>query len=257
MMIGCRRLLHAAACAVLVAGCAHGPREDVAGAQRALARELVQQRDWHRGFAMADELCRSSPRDPEGFLLRGIVYREQQLFAESEGDLKEALRLDSKSARAHSALAILYDLQSRPEDAVKHHRRAAELEPGDPKYLNNLGFSLFARGSSREAIEVLHQAVRASPADARIRNNLGFAYAGVGDLTRAAEQFAFGGTPAEAKNNLGWAYERRGALAQAFDLYVEALRLDPGASAARKNLTRVAKDLGRKPPPDLASPPGA
>lgn len=256
-MTGSRQLPWAVACALLAAACAHGPREDVAGAQRALARELVQQRDWSRGFALADALCRAAPRDPEGFLLRGIVYREQKLYAESEGDLKEALRLDGKSARAHAALAILYDLQSRPEDAVDHHRRAAELEPAEPKYLNNLGFSLFARGRSREAIEVLQQAVRASPADPRIRNNLGFAYAAAGDLTRAAEQFAFGGTPAEAKTNLGWAYERRGSLAQAFDLYLEALRLDPGASAARKNLTRVARDLGREPPAELASPPGA
>jgi Flp pilus assembly protein TadD len=257
MMIWCRHLICFIASAVVVAGCAHGPREDVAGAQRELARELVQQRDWQRGFAMADALCRSAPRDPEGFLLRGIVYREQRLFTESEGDLKEALRLDSRSARAHSALAILYDLQSRSEDAVDHHRRAAELGPGDPRYLNNLGFSLFARGSTRDAVEVLQQAVRASPADSRIRNNLGFAYAGAGDLTRAAEQFAFGGSPAEAKNNLGWAYERRGALPQAFELYVEALRLDPGATAARKNLTRVARDLGREPPAELASPPDA
>jgi Tfp pilus assembly protein PilF len=250
-------LLACAVAALALAGCAARQREDVAGAQRALARELVHQRDWPRAFALADAMCRTRPRDPEGFLVRGIVYREQRLLDESEGDLKEALRLAPKSARAHSAIAILYEIRRRSEDALEHHRRAAELGGDDPYYLNNLGFSLFAHGRPRDAIEVLQKAIRGAPADARIRNNLGFAYGAAGDLTRAAEQFELGGTPVQARTNLGWAYERRGALGQAFELYVEALRLDPLATAARQNLSRVARELGREVPADLASPPDA
>ncbi|BDG01211.1 tetratricopeptide repeat protein [Anaeromyxobacter oryzae] len=240
--------------AVLLAACAGagGPRPDVVGAQRELAGELIARRDYARAFAVADALCRAEPKRADGYLLRGIIYREQGLYPEAEGDLKEAVRLDPKSARAHSALAVLYDSRNGAEDALEHHRRAADLEPTTAAYLNNLGFSLFAHGRAREAVEVLRRAARSAPADPRIRNNLGFALAAVGDLTHAAEQFAYGGTPAEAKTNLGWAYERRAALPQAYDLYVEALRLDPGAAAARKNLARVAKDLGREIPPDVS-----
>jgi Tfp pilus assembly protein PilF len=243
--------------ALAIAGCASGPRSDVTGAQRSLARELVRQRDWANAYTVSDALCRTAPRDPEGFLLRGTVYREQNLLTESEGDLKEAVRLAPKSARAHSALGILHESQGRAEDALEHHRRAADLEPTNPQYLNNLGFSLFVHGKAREATDALQKALRSAPAEPRIRNNLGFAFAAAGDFTRAAEQFALGGTPAEAKTNLGWAYERRGSLPQAFELYVEALRLDGAASAARKNLARVARDLGRDPPPEIAAPPGA
>jgi Flp pilus assembly protein TadD len=250
-------LVASAIAALTLAGCARGPRPDVIGAQRSLATELIRQRDFARAFSVADALCRSSPREPDGYLLRGIVYREQALLEEAKGDLEEAVRLAPKSARAHSALAILHDAMASSEDALEHHRRAVELQPNDPQFLNNLGFSLFAHGKAREATETLQRAVRAAPADPRIRNNLGFALAANGDLTRAAEQFAFGGTPADAKTNLGWAYERRGALVQAFELYVEALRLDPASASARKNLNRVARGLGRTPPADVATPPGA
>jgi Flp pilus assembly protein TadD len=249
-------LLACLTCAIATAGCASTQRADVAGAQRALGRELVQQRSWTRAFAVADALCRTSQGDPEGFILRGIVYREMELLDEAEADLKEALGLAPKSARAHSALAIVYDSQGRAEDALEHHRRAAELEKRHPTYLNNLGFSLFAHGRTREAIEVLHEAVRAAPADPRIRNNLGFAYAATGDMTRAAHQFTRGGTPVEAKINLGWAYERRGSLSLAYDLYSEALRIDPAANAAQNNLIRVARELGRDVPPGAETPPG-
>ena len=58
-----------------------------------------------------------------------------------------------------------------------------------------------------------------------------------------------GGTEAEAKNNLGFAYERRGDMANAYDLYLEAVRLDPSAERPRFNLVHAATVLGRPVPP--------
>ena len=63
-----------------------------------------------------------------------------------------------------------------------------------------------------------------------------------------------GGTEAEAKNNLGFAYERRGDMANAYDLYVEAVRLDPKAERARSNLVHAAVVLGRPVPPEAVRP---
>ena len=59
-----------------------------------------------------------------------------------------------------------------------------------------------------------------------------------------------GGTEAEAKNNLGFAYERRGDMANAYDLYVEAVRLDPKVERARSNCVHAAIVLGRPVPPE-------
>ena len=73
-----------------------------------------------------------------------------------------------------------------------------------------------------------------------------------------------GGTEAEAKNNLGFAYERRGDMANAYDLYVEAVRLDPKAERARSNLVHAARRPrppgsarggAAAPPPAAAMPP--
>ena len=66
---------------------------------------------------------------------------------------------------------------------------------------------------------------------------------------RAAREFQMGGTEAEAKNNLGFAYERRGDMANAYELYFEAVRLDPVARA-RSNLVHAAMVLGRPVPPE-------
>jgi Flp pilus assembly protein TadD len=228
---------------------------DIARAQRAMARELIARGDYRGAFAAVDPVCREHPRDAEALALRGSIYREQGLLTEARGDLEEAARIAPKSASTHSALAILYDMMGDGERALEHHRIAADLEPKNPTYLNNLGFSLFARARAREAIAVLSEALRNAPTDTRIRNNLGFCYAAVGELPRAAEQFERAGNKSQARNNLGYAYERRGNAAQAFQLYVEALRLDPASQVARQNLSRVARQLNRELPSDLAKPP--
>lgn len=220
-------------------------------ARRALGDELVKRHEWAGAFAVVDRLCRDDPRDAHALTLRGTIYTEQRLLAEAEADLTEAVRLAPRMARAHAALGILHDLQGRPADALVHHRRAVELAPRDPGYLNNLGFSLFASGRPREAVPVLHEALRWAPVEPRIRNNLGFAYAAAGELASAAQQFELAGSRSQARNNLGFAYERRGARPQAYDLYLEALRLDPASRVARENLLRVAGELGRELPGDV------
>ncbi len=254
-----RPLLRATLLAVvaILAGCAGArtaPKADTTGARKALAQELLRRGDAAAAFPIVDALYHESPHDAEVLTLRGSVYRRQKLPKEAEADFREAVSVAPRYAPAHAQLAVLLDEQGRAGEALEHHRRAAQLDPKDAGYLNNLGFSLLAHGSAREALPVFHEALRIAPMDGRIRNNLGFAYARTGDFRSAAEQFAMGGRPAEAKNNLAYAYQLANNLAQAFDLYLEALRLEPGLASARANLDETAGRLGR-PVPELPDPP--
>jgi Flp pilus assembly protein TadD len=221
------------------------------GARIHLAHELVARGDWAQAFAMLDQLHREKPDDAEVLVMRGVVYRERGLFNDGEADLKDALKIVPGSAEAHAALGILYDVQMRPE-AETEHREAVKLAPKNAAYLNNLGFSLYLRRNFKEAIKVYESAARLAPLSRRVRTNLGFACAATGDLRRAAVEFQMGGTEAEAKNNLGFAYERRGDMANAYDLYVQAVRLDPKVERARSNLVHAAIVLGRPVPSEAA-----
>jgi Flp pilus assembly protein TadD len=220
-------------------------------ARHSLARELVSRGDWGRAFAMLEDLHRERPEDIDVLTMRGIVYRERGLFADAETDLKDVLKLAPESADAHAALGILYDVQMRSE-AEAEHRAAVKLAPNNPAFLNNLGFSLYLRHRFKEAVKSYESAARLAPLSRRVRTNLGFACAAMGDLRRAAREFQMGGSEAEAKNNLGFAYERRGDMANAFDLYLEAVRLDPKGERARSNLVHAALILGRPVPAEAA-----
>jgi Flp pilus assembly protein TadD len=243
-----------AACATSGSGGTPSTPSDVA--RLSLARQLTERGDWGRAFELLDDIHRQHPDDPQVLTLRGIVYRERGLFADAEADLRAALRARPNSAEAHAALGILFDVQMRP-DAEKEHREAVRLSPNSPAYLNNLGFSLFLRQHFKDAITEYEKAAQLAPLSRRVRTNMGFAYAALGDLPRASREFRMGGTEAEAKNNLGFAYERRGDMANAFDLYLESVRIDPSANRARSNLVHAAAELGRPVPPEAIAPPPA
>jgi Flp pilus assembly protein TadD len=258
-----RKLARAAVVALALGGCAtttpsnktESQQTDVA--RRTLAHELVQRSDWAGAFALLNELHQQHPNDAEVLTLRGVVFRERGLYADAEADLRAALKVAPESADAHAALGILFDIQMRP-GAEEEHREAVRLAPSNPAYLNNLGFSLFLREHFKDAIKEYEKAARLAPLSHRVRTNMGFAYAAIGDLPSAAREFQMGGSEVDAKNNLGFAYERRGDMANAYDLYLQALRLDPGANRARSNLAHAAMVLGRPLPPEAsAAPPTA
>lgn len=241
--------------AAALAGCAssrQAQRSDVMRVRLAVAQKLADDGDWAAALAAAQAACQAAPGDPDALTLRGIALRERGLLDEAQTDLDEALRLRPDSARAHSALAVVHERQHRLADAEKHHRRALELDPHNARYLNNLGFHMLARGDARAAIAPLTEAVREDPTNARARNNLGFAYARTHDFTRAAQQFALGGSAAEGQSNLGLAYELDGNWAQADSHYREALRLDPAFRRALDNLDRLAARRASAPLPPPA-----
>jgi Flp pilus assembly protein TadD len=240
--------------ALLLGACASQSavqKPDTYQVRKNLARELIARGDWGTAFAYADDLHRQRGDDPEVLVMRGTIYRERGMPGEAEADLRDAVRLDARSAEAHAALGILYDITRRPLDAEPQHREAVKLAPRNAAYLNNLGFSLFLRSKVKDAIDCYREAARLDPMSRRVRTNLGFAYAATGDLRDAAHEFEMGGTPAEAKNNLGFAYERRGDLKSAYDLYLEAARLDPKSTHAHSNLVHAAAVLGRDLPTDV------
>ncbi|HET9553271.1 MAG TPA: tetratricopeptide repeat protein [Anaeromyxobacteraceae bacterium] len=245
----------AAACllaAALAAGCAARRADPAVEVRRALAERLAARGDWGAAFEAADALVREDPADRRARLLRAQALRHGGALAEAEADLDRVLRADAGDAAAHGELALVCEETRRPEEALRHHREAARLDPESARAANNLGFALLARGRPAEAVPILEAALQRHPADARLRNNLGFAYAAGGDFTRAARQFALGGTPAQARHNLGVAYERGQNLERAYDLYLEAAKLDTGLHLPRTNLVHVARQLGRPLPPEAA-----
>jgi Flp pilus assembly protein TadD len=240
--------------AIQLTGCAGAQRMTRSArlVRLGMAEQLAERGQWTAAFEASDALIREDPSDAAARLVRGKALRHQGMLTEAAADVQRVVAEEPRNAAAHAELAIDDEELRKPEDALMHHREAHRLAPDDPRFANNLAFALILRGKPREAVPLLEQALRTEPRNQRLRNNLGFAHAAEGDFVHAAQQFQLAGTPGEAKNNLGFAYERSGNLAQAFELYVEACKLQP-APRFRNNLEYVARKLGRALPPDLGT----
>jgi tetratricopeptide (TPR) repeat protein len=69
--------------------------------------------------------------------------------------------------------AYCFGKLDQPEEAVSYSRKAVELEPNDPRFLNDLGYALMEYGAYKDAEEVLFKAAALSGDGHGIaRNNL-------------------------------------------------------------------------------------
>ncbi len=101
-------------------------------------------------------------------------------FLIDQDDLANAETLYAAAAEIHPEVAI-YRIglgycagrNGRFDDAVKHTRRAVELEPDNYRHLSDFGFSLTQAGQYEEAEQILLRAIELAPADYEMaRGNL-------------------------------------------------------------------------------------
>ena len=104
-----------------------------------------------------------------------IALADQRLrsghYAEAEADAKAALKLDPKSADAHTLLAVVAEQRGQKAQAGGHYAQATELAPARGSVLNNYGAWLCGNGRAAESLAWFDRALAdpgyATPASAR------------------------------------------------------------------------------------------
>ncbi len=92
----------------------------------------------------------------------GLLQAEQNRVKAAEEELKEAFRLDPKMAQAAYNLCIL-TAKDRPQKALAWCRKAAELNPQEPKYGFTLAFYQKEQGDLKAAAATLHDLLAQRP----------------------------------------------------------------------------------------------
>ena len=89
--------------------------------------------------------------------------------------LRKALEIDSASADAHAALALVFQIEMEPKLADEHFRKAISQRRDDARLLNNYGSFLFEQKRYQEAMERYTQAAQDNlyPERSRVFENLG------------------------------------------------------------------------------------
>lgn len=131
-----------------------------------------------------------NPDNLENHLQLGLMYFQQENYANAELVYKRALVLDSANPRIHSNLGYLRWMDDDMDTAVGYYKKAIELDPAYEVPINNLGvIYLDLLGNAKQALQLFEQAIDIAPEYALAYYNLGRACCFLGDRHAAANHF--------------------------------------------------------------------
>jgi Flp pilus assembly protein TadD len=105
---------------------------------------------------------------------------------EAEVELREAIKLDGRSAEALNYLGYSFaDRGVRLDEALELIRGALSIDPWNGAYLDSLGWVYVKLGRLDDARDPLERAAREFPNDATVLEHLGDLYDRRGDVSRA------------------------------------------------------------------------
>lgn len=182
-----------------------------------------------QGLKLLDLAQRRFWREPDGFdpisiekLLgychnnTGIIFTLQGRSQEAEAAFTRALREDASTATFWFNRGSLQLRRGLASDARQDLTRAAGLEPESVQVLTNLAVAETALGERRQAREILYLARTLAPEDARVAFNLGVLAYEDDDLVEAEKHWR------------------------------EAVAVDPAYQQARRWLSTLLRNTGRK-----------
>ncbi len=136
-------------------------------------------------------------------------------------------------------MARAFDHLAQPDEAKTHYQMAQKLAPRDPDVWNDAGYSAFIQGHFDESERLLRKAAALDPANPRILTNLGMALAANGQTNPALEALTKAGGPVSAQMNLAYVLASTGRRDEAREHYQAALAIDPKLTLARSALAKL------------------
>ena len=141
---------------------------------RLRARAIFEGGDPARAVTILEPVAKANPRDTATQLGLADLYNDAGRDGEAERTLRQLLENEPANAEALNYLGYLLANRGRSlDEAVKLVERALVVEPGNPAYLDSLGWAYFRRGDLEEAEKYLAPAAEQLPRNAVIQDHLG------------------------------------------------------------------------------------
>jgi len=153
---------------------------------RLRARAVFSAGDPSRAVALLEPTARANPADIETQLALADLYSDAGRDVDAERTLRQTLAIAPSSPDVLNYLGYLLADRGRSlDEAVRLVSRALEVDPGNPSYLDSLGWAHFRRGDLREAEKYLAPAAEQLPRNGVIQDHLGDVFAGLGRWNEA------------------------------------------------------------------------
>jgi Flp pilus assembly protein TadD len=139
-----------------------------------LAEAQRADRDLAGAEATARKLMASNPADVRGLHVLALIQQDRGDFKGAEATLRELVTRAPQDANALNSLGyLLAERGEQLEEAVRLVQRALTIDPGNPSFLDSLGWAYFQQGRVTEADEPLTQAAAKLQTSSVVQDHLG------------------------------------------------------------------------------------
>lgn len=196
-------------------------------------------------IAAYNEAAKLQPKDPEPYLSAGLLFENENKFADAESQYKQALALDP-SSDAVTALANLYMRGRRFPEAEEYLRKVVAAQPENAAAHIQLGRVLAAEGKDDAAVAELQAGAKYAPADVSVQRDLADLYTTLGknDQAEATYRALIARYPndPELHRALGQSLMREKKFPEAQQEFLTVLRLKPNFGEAYGDLAFAASE---------------
>jgi tetratricopeptide (TPR) repeat protein len=169
-----------------------------------------------------------------------LTVQQLSYWRNSKELFRRAAKVTRDNYLAYNNLGFYLWGKGKTQEAMENYQKSLEIKPDYEDALNNMGFALAGRKRHAEAIGYYERALRVKPDHAEVHNNLGNALAETGNIEDAIKHYeiVLKQVPehADAHNNLGIALAMQGKLDEAMTHFRAAIRAKPGDAGAHSNL---------------------
>ncbi|WCL50338.1 tetratricopeptide repeat protein [Leptospira sp. GIMC2001] len=143
-----------------------------------LILSLIQMKNWEAALIELESRLNISPRDLTLLSLKAHVFEKQSQFEESIAIHRKILSFDSNYANSLNNLGYLIIKKSvnpSKEDMVEAMaalKKAVQISPNNPAFLDSLGTLLEKSGNKQSAILALEKAVSFAPDHSELLDHL-------------------------------------------------------------------------------------
>src|SRR4029434_8232979 len=150
------------------------------------ARALFSSGDRARAVTVLEATAKANPKDTATQIAMADLYHDAGRDPDAEKLLRQFLETDSGTAEALNSLGYLLAQNGRQlDEAIRLVQRALDAEPGNPSFLDSLGWAYFRRGDFAAAERYLAPAAEQMPRNAVVQDHLGDLLAREGRLQDA------------------------------------------------------------------------
>ncbi len=209
------------------------------------AKMLIYTKEYTKAFNTINTVLRQDVYNPEGYFLKGMIYKDMNDTAKAISSFQTALNVMPDYKDAIIQLGQIYALQSNPI-ALQYYTNAFRLDTGDVFPLFAKGVFHQQQGQPEQAKEQYRECIRRDHQYADAYYNMGFLYLEQDSIDKAWRHFdlltRISPTDAEAYYHRGVCNELLEKKQDAAADFRQALVFDKDYPEAQEALKRVMSD---------------